>query len=105
MCEWDGLAMTLVCISFMLPTLISKGMVTRREMLIGQLSAYGCTSRNVSTFSRLLCQQMHSPLKHKMLQLTLKISIYMAPTCFGPFGPSSGSISRNLVELFVKIHR
>jgi hypothetical protein len=54
---------------------------------------------------------MHSLLKHKMLQLTLKISIYMAPTCFGPFGPSSGSIRRNLskvtvfVELLVKINR
>jgi hypothetical protein len=55
-------------------------------------------------------QQMHSLLKHKMLQLTLKISLYIAPTCFGPFGPSSGSIRRNLakvrvfVELLVKIH-
>jgi hypothetical protein len=54
---------------------------------------------------------MHSLLKHKMLQLTLKISLYMAPTYFGPFGPSSGSIRRNLakvtvfVELSVKIHR
>jgi hypothetical protein len=54
---------------------------------------------------------MRSLLKHKMLQLTLKISLYMAPTCFGPFGPSSGSIRRNLakvtvlVELLVKIHR
>jgi hypothetical protein len=53
----------------------------------------------------------HSLLKHKMLQLTLKISLYMAATCFGPFGPSSGSICRNLakvtvfVELLVKIHR
>jgi hypothetical protein len=48
---------------------------------------------------------MHSLLKHKMLQFTLKISLYMAPTCFGPFGPSSGSISRNLakVTVFVEI--
>jgi hypothetical protein len=57
------------------------------------------------------CKQMHSLLKHKMLQLTLKIPLYMASTCFGPFGPSSGSIRRNLakvtvfVELLVKIHR
>jgi hypothetical protein len=61
--------------------------------------------------SKLLCQQMHSLLKHKMLQFTLKISLYMAPTCFDPFGPSSGNIRRNLakvtvfVELLVKIHR
>src|SRR5215469_3018472 len=44
---------------------------------------------------------MHSLLKHKMLQLTLKISLYMVPTCFGPFGPSSGSIRRNLVKVTV----
>ena len=31
-------------------------------------------------------------LKHKMLQFVFKISPYMAPTCFGPFGPSSGII-------------
>jgi hypothetical protein len=48
---------------------------------------------------------MHSLLKHKMLQLTLKISLYMAPTCFGPFGPSSGSIRQNVtkVTVFVEI--
>jgi hypothetical protein len=61
--------------------------------------------------SKLFCQQIHSLLKHKMLQLTLKISIYMAPKCFGPFGPSSRSIRRNhakvtaFVELLVKIYR
>jgi hypothetical protein len=44
---------------------------------------------------------MHSLLKHKMLQLTLKISLYIAPTRFGPFGPSSGSIRRNLAEVTV----
>jgi hypothetical protein len=66
---------------------------------------------NSFIISKLLCQQMHSLLKHKMLQFTLKISLYMAPTCFGPFGPSSGSIRRNLakvtvfVESLVKIHR
>jgi hypothetical protein len=40
-----------------------------------------------------------------MLQLTAKISLYMAPTCFGPFGPSSGSIRRNIakVTVFVEI--
>jgi hypothetical protein len=55
--------------------------------------------------SKLFCQQMHSLLKHKMLQLTLKVSLYMAATCFGPFGPSSGSIRRNLakVTVFVEI--
>jgi hypothetical protein len=51
--------------------------------------------------SKLFCQQMHSLLKHKMLQLTLKISLYMAATCFGPFEPSSGSIRRNLAKVTV----
>ena len=27
---------------------------------------------------------MHFLLKHKMLQIVLKVSLYMAPTCFGP---------------------
>ena len=30
------------------------------------------------------CQQVRCLLKHKMLQFVLKISLYMAPTCFGP---------------------
>jgi hypothetical protein len=44
---------------------------------------------------------MHYLLKHKMLQFTLKISLYMAPTCVGPFGPSSGSIRFNLAKVIV----
>jgi hypothetical protein len=44
---------------------------------------------------------MHSLLKHKKLQFTLKISLYVAPTCFGSFGPSSGSIRQNLVKVTV----
>jgi hypothetical protein len=65
----------------------------------------------ISISSKIFCQQIHSLFKHKMLQLTVKISLYMASTCFGPFGPSSGSIRRNLakvavfVELLLKIHR
>jgi hypothetical protein len=48
---------------------------------------------------------MHALLKYKMLQLTLQISLSMAATCFGPFGPSSGSVGRNLakVTVFVEI--
>ena len=53
--------------------------------------------------TKLFCQQMHSLLKHKMLQFTLQISLYMAPTCFGPFGPSSGSIRRNLAKVTVSL--
>ena len=27
------------------------------------------------------------------------MSVYMAPTCFGPSGPSSGSMQRNLPKV------
>jgi hypothetical protein len=53
--------------------------------------------------SKLFCQQMHSLLKHKMLQLTIKIALYMAPTCFGPLRPSSGSIRQNLAKVTVSV--
>jgi hypothetical protein len=61
--------------------------------------------KNFFEISKPFCQQMHSLLKHKMLQLTFKISLCMAPTCSVPFGPSSGSIRRNLakVTVFVEI--
>ena len=41
-------------------------------------------SLNANKRSFYFCQQMHCLLKHKMLQFVLKISLYMAPTCFGP---------------------
>jgi hypothetical protein len=56
---------------------------------------------NVIGRSKLFCQQMNSLLKHKMLQLTLKIYLYRAATCFGTFGPSSGSIRRNFAKVTV----
>ena len=43
-----------------------------------RVSKYMCFIQNY------FCQQMHCLLKHKMLQIVLKISLYMAPTCFGP---------------------
>jgi hypothetical protein len=76
---------------------------------------YGCCDRRRGFFivvlpcilisSKLLRLQMHYLLKHKVLQLTLQISLYMAPTYFGPFGPSSGSIRRNIAKVtdFVEI--
>ena len=42
-------------------------------------------------------------LKHKMLKFVFKISPNMAPTCFGPFGPSSGSIQWNLAKVTVSL--
>jgi hypothetical protein len=44
---------------------------------------------------------MHSLLQQEMLQLTIKISLYMAATYFCPFGPSSGSIRRNFAKVTV----
>ena len=38
-----------------------------------------------------------------MLQFVFKISPYMAPTCFGPFGPSSGSIRWDLAKVTVSL--
>ena len=34
-----------------------------------------------------------------MLQFVFKISPYMAPTCFGPFGPSSGCVRWNFAKV------
>jgi hypothetical protein len=45
---------------------------------------------------------MHYLLKHKMLQFVFKY-LFMAPTCFGPFGPSSGSIHWNLAKVIVSL--
>jgi hypothetical protein len=45
---------------------------------------------------------MHYLLKHKMLQFVFKY-LYMTATCFGPFGPSSGSIYWNLTKVTVSL--
>jgi hypothetical protein len=45
---------------------------------------------------------MHYLLKHKTLQFVFKY-LFMAPTCFGPFGPSSGSIRWNLAKVTVSL--
>jgi hypothetical protein len=60
-------------------------------------------NQNVSKkdiMSTRFCQQMHSLLKHKVLQLTLKMSLCMAPTCFGLFGPLH---SNNFNDVFLLI--
>jgi hypothetical protein len=82
-------------------TQISNDAVLRKEIILLLIVVLPC----ILISSKPLCQQMHSLLQHKMLQLTLKISLYMAPTYFGPFGPSSGSIWQNLakVTVFVEI--
>jgi hypothetical protein len=61
--------------------------------------------------SKLLSQQMHSLLKHKMLQLTLKISLYIGSYMFRSFRTIIREHMPDLVkvtvfvELLVKIHR
>jgi hypothetical protein len=56
-----------------------------------------------------LHQRMHYLLKRKILQFVFKYFLYIAPTCFGPIGPSSGSTYQNLAEVtkisFFKIKR
>jgi Na+/alanine symporter len=51
---------------------------------------------------KIILQQMHYLLKHKMLQFVFKC-LYMAPTYFGPSGPSSGSIYWNLTKVTVSL--
>jgi hypothetical protein len=48
-----------------------------------------------------LVQKMHYLLKHKILRFVFKcLNVhFLAPTCFGPLGPSSGSIHQNLVKV------
>ena len=53
------------------------GIVTKRQYK----SVVTITNQQAQDY---FCQQMHCLLKHKMLQFVLKISFYMAPTCFGP---------------------
>jgi hypothetical protein len=61
--------------------------------------------------SKLLCQKMHSLLKYKMLQLTLKISLYMGSYMFRSVRTIIRELMPDLakvtvsVELSVKIHR
>jgi hypothetical protein len=42
---------------------------------------------------------MHCLLKYKILQFVFKCIFYLAPTCFGPSGPYSGSTYQNLAEV------
>jgi hypothetical protein len=42
---------------------------------------------------------MHYLLKRKILQFVFKYSFYIAPTRFGPTGPSSGSTYQNLAKV------
>jgi hypothetical protein len=42
---------------------------------------------------------MHYLLKCKILQFVFKHFFYIAPTCFGPIGPSSGSTYQNLAKV------
>jgi hypothetical protein len=46
-----------------------------------------------------LHQRMHYSLKHKMLQFVFKYFFYIAPTCFGYLGPSSGGTYQNLAKV------
>jgi hypothetical protein len=44
-------------------------------------------------------QRMHYLLKRKILQFVFMCFFYIAPTCFGPIGPSSGSTYQNLAKV------
>jgi hypothetical protein len=55
----------------------------------------------LSKYEIFLARQMHYLLKHKILQFVYKcLNVHFsAPTCFGPLGPSSGSIHQNLFKV------
>jgi hypothetical protein len=42
---------------------------------------------------------MHYLLKREILQFVFRYFFYIAPTCFGPTGPSSGGAYQNLAEV------
>jgi hypothetical protein len=42
---------------------------------------------------------MHYLLKREILQFVFKYFFYIAPTCFGPIGPSSGGTYQNLAKV------
>jgi hypothetical protein len=42
---------------------------------------------------------MHYLLKHKILQFVFKYFFYIARTCFGLIGPSSGSTYQNIAKV------
>jgi hypothetical protein len=46
-----------------------------------------------------LHQRMHYLLKREILQFVFKYFFYIAPTCFGPTGPSSGGTYQNLAKV------
>jgi hypothetical protein len=56
---------------------------------------------NKAYYEILSFQQMHNLLKHKVLQFLFKGLSYIAPICFGPHGPSSGSTYQNLTKVII----
>jgi hypothetical protein len=72
-------------------------------LLISSLSIFfnRCSTVHFDKYEIFLVQQMHSLLKHKIIQFVFKcLNVHFsAPTCFGPLGPSSGTIQQNLAKV------
>jgi hypothetical protein len=70
-------------------------------MLYISLNFNRCSTVHFGKYEIFLVQQMHYLLKYKILQFVFKcLNVHFAaPTCFGPLGPSSGSIHRNLAKV------
>jgi hypothetical protein len=62
-----------------------------------------CFSVHFNKYKILSFQQMHNLLKHEMLRFLFKGLSYIAPTCFGPHGPSSGSTYQNLTKVTISL--
>jgi hypothetical protein len=73
---------------------------TRREW--SNITVFNrCSTVHFDKYEIFLVQQMHYLLKHKILQFVFRrLNVHFsAPTCFGPLGPSSGSIHQSLAKV------
>jgi hypothetical protein len=60
-----------------------------------------CSTVHFDKYEIFLVQQMQYLLKYKIIQFVFKcLNVHFsAPTCFGPLGPSSGSIHQSLAKV------
>jgi hypothetical protein len=60
-----------------------------------------CSTVHFDKYEIFFVQQMHYLLKHEILHFVFKcLNVHFSnPTCFGPLGPSSGSIHQNLAKV------
>jgi hypothetical protein len=75
----------------------------QREISMLKFSLISLTKESKILYKILSFQQVHNLLKHEMLPFLFKGLSYIAPTCFGPHGPSTGSTYQNLTKVTVSL--